>query len=40
MVLKTIRSDGTDSAIIEESHDSAHSEKPKQIKYGELVILG
>ncbi|KAG5899513.1 hypothetical protein JTB14_008202 [Gonioctena quinquepunctata] len=36
----TLRSDGTESPILEEQ-ESANSEKPKQqVKYGELVILG
>nr|XP_023018943.1 protein pellino isoform X1 [Leptinotarsa decemlineata] len=35
-----LRSDGTESPILEEQ-ESANSEKPKQqVKYGELVILG
>lgn len=35
-----IRSDGTESPLLEE-HESSPAEKPKQaIKYGELVILG
>ncbi|KAJ8981800.1 hypothetical protein NQ317_007386 [Molorchus minor] len=35
-----LKSDGTESPILEEQ-ESANSEKPKQlIKYGELVILG